>query len=139
MTGPTGERRKEERKRGAYVRSLGSLVSIGARGVAHVPVCNPNCLLTNTLQTCVHLIAEKRFTVYVSVGINQWRVGPMQFIFLFMVSFIRLLLLSSRFIQIVPCFSNNSILEIINHFQKNFICIVLLCYYLCVLLYVIIY
>lgn len=61
-------------------------------------------------------------TVYVSVGINQWRVGPMQFIFLFMVSFIRLLLLSSRFIQIVPCFSNNSILEIINHFQKNFIC-----------------
>lgn len=60
--------------------------------------------------------------VYVSVGINQWRVGPMQFIFLFMVSFIRLLLLSSRFIQIVSCFSNNSILEIINHFQKNFIC-----------------
>lgn len=38
------------------------------------------------------------------VGINQWRVGPMQFIFLF--SFIRLLLY--LFIQIVPCFSNNS-------------------------------
>lgn len=55
---PTAERRKEGRKRrGAY--ALGSLVSIGARGVAHVPVCNPNCLLTNALQTCVHLIAEK--------------------------------------------------------------------------------
>lgn len=54
---PVDDRRKDEKRDGnggAY--ALGSLVPIGARGVAHVPVCNPNCLLTNASTALVYTL-----------------------------------------------------------------------------------
>lgn len=84
---PVDDRQKDEKRDGnggAY--ALGSLVSIGARGVAHVPVCNPNCLLTNASTALVYTLWRRnlRETVRLPrsllVLMNQW---IMRFIFLF--------------------------------------------------------
>lgn len=83
---PVDDRQKDEKRDGnggAY--ALGSLVSIGARGVAHVPVCNPNCLLTNASTALVYTLWRRnlRETVRLPrsllVSMNQW---IMRFIFL---------------------------------------------------------